>query len=947
LCDALNSTIASLYTNVFSDVNATIYIQFGSTDLGQSEFWVDAYSYDDYRNALQADQSSAVDILSFSSNVPPVNPLGVNASVNLTNANARALGFSPTTGLMADAVTACTLGADGCYDGVITVSASLQSAGGFFFRSGPITPSQYDFFSIVEHETDEILGTPSCAFGCPNNGIFPSDLNRFQSNGARSFASGNNNSCFTRTAGNACLSYNGGASFNGQYYNINDGHDAGDWVPDCTAYYVQAATGCPGISGTDIDPVEIQVLDVVGYTLAVVVTDQRTSPTTGIVNGTCVITQADTSFMATDPEVWMNVGFINAKAGDSGTIVFSRPDGTTQTTVSVSPTLQGSNGAGCVSAMMAINGTSAESYWGEWTASLYWNQSATPVATLSFQIYEECYVSMSADGSLGAYGQSFSAAGGAGTISVMAPPVCEWSVTNFFNFVSLLGSTSGIGNGSITFQVPPNTSGGYLSGVLLFGNGGATYGEFTIEQSPISFPGMAAVGSLAHFASEGTWNYTLTAANLGKLGSPWATVRFNFWNDLGFAQVLPIIAPHSEPLLASTLDNTIASSSQVVLDTTGPAAIAALTGSVQVLASGNVGVFGIFSNPTYGWNAAVPLETRNAAKYVLAFDNTTAGGTTLATGVAVANVATAAANIPVIIRDDTGEQIGTASISLAAQGHTSFMLNQQYAVTSNRRGTIEFDTPGFGTQSAGQISVLGVRANGPALTTLPVVASSDTPGGTIAHVTYNGGFSSTFHLVNTGIVAASFSLSFFDANGNALPIPLSLPQSSATMTTSALTRTLAAGAMLVIETQANDGLPNISGSAQLTTTGSISGFEIFDWTTFGQEASVPLETRRPGSFLLIYDDTGGFTTGVALSNVAAAANIMVNIYDDVGTLLQTTNLSLPAKGHTSFMLPDQYSQTANIRGMVEFVVPQGGGISAIGVRATPSGTLTTIPMLTR
>jgi len=130
-------------------------------------------------------------------------------------------------------------------------------------------------------------------------------------------------------------------------------------------------------------------------------------------------------------------------------------------------------------------------------------------------------------------------------------------------------------------------------------------------------------------------------------------------------------------------------------------------------------------------------------------------------------------------------------------------------------------------------------------------------------------------------------------------------------------------------------------------TRAVSGFEIFDWTTFGQEASVPLETRRPGSFLLIYDDTGGFTTGVALSNVAAAANIMVNIYDDVGTLLQTTNLSLPAKGHTSFMLPDQYSQTANIRGMVEFVVPQGGGISAIGVRATPSGTLTTIPMLTR
>lgn len=74
---------------------------------------------------------------------------------------------------------------------------------------------------------------------------------------------------------------------------------------------------------------------------------------------------------------------------------------------------------------------------------------------------------------------------------------------------------------------------------------------------------------------------------------------------------------------------------------------------------------------------------------------------------------------------------------------------------------------------------------------------------------------------------------------------------------------------------------------------------------------------------------------------------MANIYDDAGTLLQTTNVNLPARGHASFMLPGQYAQAANKRGMVEFVLPQGGQISAIGVRATPTGTLTTIPMLAR
>ena len=134
----------------------------------------------------------------------------------------------------------------------------------------------------------------------------------------------------------------------------------------------------------------------------------------------------------------------------------------------------------------------------------------------------------------------------------------------------------------------------------------------------------------------------------------------------------------------------------------------------------------------------------------------------------------------------------------------------------------------------------------------------------------------------------------------------------------------------------------------MTTTGNISGFEIFRWTTFGQEASVPLETRTPNSFVLVFDDTNGLTTGVALANlIATTANVTVRIYDDAGALLQTTSINLASGGHRSFMLPDNYAVTANKRGMVEFVVPQGAKISAIGLRAKSDGTLTTIPVLTK
>jgi hypothetical protein len=274
------------------------------------------------------------------------------------------------------------------------------------------------------------------------------------------------------------------------------------------------------------------------------------------------------------------------------------------------------------------------------------------------------------------------------------------------------------------------------------------------------------------------------------------------------------------------------------------------------------------------------------------------------------------------------------------------MLNDPqlgFPVTSNKRGTIEFDTP-----PGGQISVLGLRANGAALTTLPVLSDVDTSGGAIPHVAYRGGWTSTFYLVNTGDVPAQFTLSFFDENGNALPVPLHLLQLEMSVTTSVLTQSLAAGAMLVVDTQAPDELPVVVGSAQLTATGTISGFEIFRWTTFGQEASVPLETRTPNSFVLVFDDTNGLTTGVALaSTFGLPVNITATFRDDTGAQLGIpAKFNLAAHGHTSFLLPDLYQAAADKRGTVEFAVPLGVGIGVIGLRAKSDGTLTTIPVLT-
>ncbi len=529
-------------------------------------------------------------------------------------------------------------------------------------------------------------------------------------------------------------------------------------------------------------------------------------------------------------------------------------------------------------------------------------------------------------------GETFPSSGGTGNFSVTVNSGCAWTVSGVPAWINITSGSNGNGNGSGTFTVAANTSGGRTGSMTIAGQ------TFRLEQETVSLSGASPVGSLGQVVSEGTWAMTLAALNLGTSS---AQVRFNFTSDMGSPMQLPLNFPQmpagNGPLLASTIDRTLAPGAQVVMMTNPDSAMTS-QGWGQLLGPGTVSGFGIFSNPALKWEAVVPLESRNAASYILAFDNTGS----IATGLAIANLSGSPASVPVILRDSTGAQIGSGSISLQAFGHTSFMLTTQYSMTMNQRGTVEFDTP-----SGGQISVLGLRANGPALTTLPVLANVGTGGGSITHILFNGGFTNNFTLVNTGTSSASATLSFFGDDGSALNVPMFLPQTSENLSGTTLTRTLAPGASLLIQT-VDQGQPNSTeGSAALATSGNISGFGIFRWTQFQQEASVPLETRNAASYILPIDDTNGNSTGLAITNLAnQPANITINIRDDTGSLVQTTSLMLSANGHTSFMLPTQYAAAMNIRGTVEFVTPLGGRISVIGLRATSAGTLTTIPVLT-
>jgi len=443
-------------------------------------------------------------------------------------------------------------------------------------------------------------------------------------------------------------------------------------------------------------------------------------------------------------------------------------------------------------------------------------------------------------------------------------------------------------------------------------------------------------GSLADLASGSGWETTFTLVNLGVAST---SVSLNLFADTGSSLNLPFTFPQgaSAPLNASTLNQTIGGNSVLLLDTTGPMSQALKVGWGDVSASGNVNAYEIFRYGPSGQEAVVPMETRTGS-FALLFDNTRLVNT-LGTGLALTNLGPQPATVPIMMNNDSGEQIASGSIQLAAFGHTAFTLADQYPTTAGKRGTVQLAAP-----PTGQISALGIRANGNSFTTIPALQSGAS-GGSMAHIAAGGGWRSIFYVVNLNSTTSNVTLKFFDDNGTPLVLPLTFLQSGATTTAASVTQTLTAGATLVLETQ-GAGAAVMLGSAQLSSDHGASGFALFRYDPSGQEATAPLETRNAPAYVLAYDNTAPLATGVALANLSnQAATVGLILRDDTGTTLQTTSLQLPANGHSAFVLGGNYPLTAGKRGTVEFD-STSAQISVLGIRANGNA-FTSIPVLTR
>ncbi len=282
-CNYLNTTTAGHYNATFTNANANIYIKYGTTGLGSSFQYLNFITYNQFVTALGSNANkSAIQVAAQSAlSTYDATPYG-SGNVEVTSALGTALGF---TGLFGtdSSTNFCTIGSAGCYNAIITITNDPGITLYYDNVGGNEPAGAYDFYTTVEHETDEVLGTSSCVStqgnplsdGC-GTGI-PSAVDLFRYSSAGNLVL---DSSLSTTPG-AYFSYNGGSTngANGKagtpkFYNtLDNGDDYADYVassPDCgTNQAVQDATGCPGedagVTVLNDGGSEINILTAVGY----------------------------------------------------------------------------------------------------------------------------------------------------------------------------------------------------------------------------------------------------------------------------------------------------------------------------------------------------------------------------------------------------------------------------------------------------------------------------------------------------------------------------------------------------------------------------------------------------------------------------------------------------------------------------------------------------------
>jgi uncharacterized protein (TIGR03118 family) len=502
---------------------------------------------------------------------------------------------------------------------------------------------------------------------------------------------------------------------------------------------------------------------------------------------------------------------------------------------------------------------------------------------------------------------------------------------NFLYAANMLGGNIKVFNGSFA---PVTLAGSFTDPNLPAPNGNDAYVPYNIQiingQLYVEYANFkSGKGAVSIFDTNGNFIKELIAAGGPQLNEPWGVVIA----PAGFGSF-------GGNLLVGNFGN-----GQInAFDATTGAFVGTVSGPNGPVVNSGLWALAVRTGGTFNTNAV----------YFTAGINNQADG--------LFGVLTAAAASTVVITTPTSltaGRIGTAySQTLAATGGSA-----PYSNWTMTNGSLP---PGLSLNSAtGTISGTPIGVSGTFSFTLNVSDSTGATStgsfqlniqpaaiplpmsrvGSFAQVAAGGGWKSIMTLINLSAGTVNAQVNFFADNGNPLTLPLKFPEFGSTTSGASVNVTLTPNDSIVIE---SDGFAATGvGWADVQATGALSGYLTFALIGPGgsdSEGTVSLDTRLLPSLLLPYDNTSGFQTGVALANQSGTAQtITVTLIDQNGAQLTTSQINLPAFGHSAFFLSSQFAQSANRLGIIQF--QSSGGLTGVGLRFSPTGSFTSIPII--
>jgi hypothetical protein len=183
----------------------------------------------------------------------------------------------------------------------------------------------------------------------------------------------------------------------------------------------------------------------------------------------------------------------------------------------------------------------------------------------------------------------------------------------------------------------------------------------------------------------------------------------------------------------------------------------------------------------------------------------------------------------------------------------------------------------------------------------------------------------------------NYAFNFWSDSGLALPLPF------LSGTPGALSGTLAVGGIVYVSTPGTSATL-LQGWAEAAASGKIAVIALFRFSSPGvpdSQGSVNGALSQ-GTLFVPFDNTQGYTTGIAMANANPTEPISISLMFRTDTGTETTGqITLPPHSHSAFVLANTFPATAGVRGSIEFI-SSTPDLTVLGERFTPSLSFTTL-----